>query len=217
MGISVHAYTSQVGDIALDNDYRLYDLRNTELNAVRCPDANVAEKMASLILQVKNEGDTIKMGRRLAQMGDAYAAKSDFKNAERLYRKAVSLLEQKVERTSLCISYKQLGLLYKKMGRRQDAFTCLKRSYDMAKTIGFKMVMMQTSEQMAELTKLSDPAKALEYMTLATALKDSLYNEQANQLASSYAAKLSVTEKNHTIEQQQNRLKRQMVHQGSSD
>ena len=59
MGICVHAYTSQVGDIALDNDYRLYDLRNTELNAVRCPDANVAEKMASLILQVKNEGDTI--------------------------------------------------------------------------------------------------------------------------------------------------------------
>ena len=155
----------------------------------------------------KNEGDTIKMGRRLAQMGDAYAAKSDFKNAEQLYRKAVALLEQKAERTSLCITYKQLGLLYKQMGRRQDAFACLKRSCDMAKTIGFKMVMMQTSEQMADLTKLSDPAKALEYMTRSMSLKDSLYNEQTNHLTSSYAAKLSVTEKNHTIEQQKNRLK----------
>ncbi len=59
LGISVQAYTSQVGDIALERDYRLYDLSLTETNAVRCPDAQKAAEMEALITQVKGEGDTI--------------------------------------------------------------------------------------------------------------------------------------------------------------
>ena len=58
-GISVKAYTSQVGDIALDPDYHRYDLAQAESNAVRCPDAEKAEEMSRLILEVKNAGDTI--------------------------------------------------------------------------------------------------------------------------------------------------------------
>lgn len=59
LGISVAAYTSQVGDIAVDTDYRHLDLSLTETNAVRCPDPEKAEAMASLIAKVKGEGDTI--------------------------------------------------------------------------------------------------------------------------------------------------------------
>ena len=59
LGISVQAYTSQVGNIALDRDYRHYDLSKTETNAVRCPDAGKAAQMEALIHQVKAEGDTI--------------------------------------------------------------------------------------------------------------------------------------------------------------
>ena len=59
LGISIQAYTSQVGDISLERDYRLYDLSQTENNAVRCPDAEKAAQMEALITQVKAEGDTI--------------------------------------------------------------------------------------------------------------------------------------------------------------
>lgn len=59
MGISIQAYTSQVGNIALDRDYRKYDLTLTETNAVRCPDQKKAEEMISLIEEVKADGDTI--------------------------------------------------------------------------------------------------------------------------------------------------------------
>ena len=59
LGISIQAYTSQVGDIALERDYHLYDLSQTESNAVRCPDAEKAQQMIELIEQVKAEGDTI--------------------------------------------------------------------------------------------------------------------------------------------------------------
>ncbi len=58
-GISVQAYTSQVGDIALERDYHRYNLSLTETNAVRCPDPEKAEEMIRLIETVKAEGDTI--------------------------------------------------------------------------------------------------------------------------------------------------------------
>ena len=59
LGISVQAYTSQVGDIALDKDYRRYDLSLTEGNIVRCPDAATAWRMEELIAGVQAKGDTI--------------------------------------------------------------------------------------------------------------------------------------------------------------
>ena len=59
LGISIQAYTSQVGDISLDRDYTKYDLSLTESNAVRCPDAEKAAAMEQLITEVKAEGDTI--------------------------------------------------------------------------------------------------------------------------------------------------------------
>ena len=58
-GISIQAYTSQVGTIELDHDYSHYDLSLTETNAVRCPDPDKAAQMIQLIEQVKAEGDTI--------------------------------------------------------------------------------------------------------------------------------------------------------------
>lgn len=58
-GISVHAYTSQVGDITVDKPYTSLDLGLTDTNPVRCPDSSVAERMIALIKEVQREGDTI--------------------------------------------------------------------------------------------------------------------------------------------------------------
>ena len=59
LGITVQAYTQQVGNIVLPGSYLDYDLDKAEQNAVRCPDDKVAEQMSRLILEVKGEGDTI--------------------------------------------------------------------------------------------------------------------------------------------------------------
>ena len=59
LGISITAYTSQVGYIALPGTYADLDLSLVESNPVRCPDEKVAEEMAKLIAEVKAEGDTI--------------------------------------------------------------------------------------------------------------------------------------------------------------
>ena len=59
LGISVQAYTSQVGDIKLENGYEAYDILSAENNIVRCPDAEKAKEMEQLILDVKRQGDTV--------------------------------------------------------------------------------------------------------------------------------------------------------------
>lgn len=58
-GISIHAYTQQVGDITLTTHYSALDLTAAEHNDVRCPDPSVAQRMADLITEVRLSGDTI--------------------------------------------------------------------------------------------------------------------------------------------------------------
>ena len=59
LGITVQAYTSQVGDIKLEHDYKHYDLSITETNAVRCPDPEKARMMEEYISEIKAKGDTV--------------------------------------------------------------------------------------------------------------------------------------------------------------
>lgn len=59
LGVQIYAYTSQVGDIALTQDYKHYDPALIEQNNVRCPDPETAARMARKIEEVKAEGNTI--------------------------------------------------------------------------------------------------------------------------------------------------------------
>ncbi|MEA5045477.1 MAG: chorismate synthase, partial [Petrimonas sp.] len=59
IGVSVTAYTSQVGEIKLENDYKQYDLATIEETPVRCPDVQKADEMIKLIKEVQYKGDTI--------------------------------------------------------------------------------------------------------------------------------------------------------------
>lgn len=58
-GVSITAYTSQVGNIAIDRDYSKYDFAEIERNAVRCPDPVAAQRMRELISAAKLSGDTL--------------------------------------------------------------------------------------------------------------------------------------------------------------
>lgn len=58
-GISIQGYTSQVGDVVLEYGYRELELDKTETNIVRCPEPVTAEKMISLIREVRDAGDSV--------------------------------------------------------------------------------------------------------------------------------------------------------------
>ena len=59
LGITIQAYTTQVGGIKLEGDYTHYDLSQIDSNIVRCPDQEKAQQMEALIREVKADGDTI--------------------------------------------------------------------------------------------------------------------------------------------------------------
>lgn len=58
-GISIDAYTSQIGDICLDRPYGALDLSTTEDSIVRCPDAETSRRMIELIENVRSARDSI--------------------------------------------------------------------------------------------------------------------------------------------------------------
>lgn len=58
-GITINAYTSQVGNIVLDTPYNDLDFSAIDTNPVRCPDILKAREMEQLIRNVKIKGDTI--------------------------------------------------------------------------------------------------------------------------------------------------------------
>ncbi|MBI2967842.1 MAG: chorismate synthase [Bacteroidetes bacterium] len=57
--VTVHAYTSQVGEIILKKNYKELDLEKIYDNPVRCPDKTISGKMEKRIMDVRKEGDTI--------------------------------------------------------------------------------------------------------------------------------------------------------------
>lgn len=62
LGVSITAYTSQIGCVAMDlSDYREMDLslENIESNPVRCPDEKKAGEMEVEISKARAEGDTL--------------------------------------------------------------------------------------------------------------------------------------------------------------
>jgi len=59
IGIEITAFTSQVGHIAMTQNFENADLSLIESNVVRCPQAEVAEQMIEYIKELKKEGDSI--------------------------------------------------------------------------------------------------------------------------------------------------------------
>jgi chorismate synthase len=58
-GVNIQAYVSQVGGMKLDKSYTELDLTETENNAVRCPDPEMAAAMFTYIDDVRKKGDSI--------------------------------------------------------------------------------------------------------------------------------------------------------------
>ncbi|CAH0999260.1 Chorismate synthase [Neolewinella maritima] len=59
LGVTIHSYVDQVGDIATNLPHEDLDLSQIDRNDVRCPDPTAAAKMETEILAVRKAGDTI--------------------------------------------------------------------------------------------------------------------------------------------------------------
>ncbi|MCU0441541.1 MAG: chorismate synthase [Bacteroidia bacterium] len=57
--IQIRGYVNRVATIAIQKPYTELDLTKTELNAMRCPDEEVAKEMMDLVAAVKEAGDSV--------------------------------------------------------------------------------------------------------------------------------------------------------------
>lgn len=57
-GIKIDAYVSAVGPFKMGDNYELVDFSKIESNIVRCPDAELANKMINYLEELKKKGDT---------------------------------------------------------------------------------------------------------------------------------------------------------------
>lgn len=57
--VQINAFVTSVGELELEKEISEIDLNEIEKNAVRCPDAEMANKMEAYIKEVRSEGDTV--------------------------------------------------------------------------------------------------------------------------------------------------------------
>ncbi len=59
LGVSIQAFVTQVGKLKLEKSYKSLDLSQTESNAVRCPDPEMAAEMFDYIDGIRKKGDSV--------------------------------------------------------------------------------------------------------------------------------------------------------------
>ena len=109
----------------------------------------------------------------------------EWKQAETCYLRAIAVLEEKQERHSLTIDYKQMGSLFLKQNRPDKAIGWLLKADSLASMTGNRYFRSQTTRLLANAyDALGQHTKAYTYLTEAMNLNDSIYNERVGQLTS---------------------------------
>ena len=153
--------------------------------------------------------DTANMGKRLSQIGDAFAALNRFTEAEKAYLDAAKLLNHTSLMNSICINYKQLGHLYDKTDRRQQALFYYEQSVAVARKYGLNYLLESDLSRMAELYGETDRQKGYLIAREALQLKDSIYNEKIQMATQEFSARYDLVTKENKIAEQESRIQTQ--------
>ncbi len=124
-------------------------------------------------------------------MSETYDLMGELPLAIECCEKAVKIVEKIRHKRYMAFSYFTLGRLYTKAGRYNDAIVPLQKAIKNASDINDKEIMVDIYETFSKLyEKQNNFQKAYENTQLASALKDSVYNEnnsrQANEMTTKY-------------------------------
>ena len=158
----------------------------------------------------RQRGDSAKIGTRLSQLGDACMAAGSYAEAERTYLACDSLLSVLLAReggagpsvVNMAINLKQLGNVYERQKRIPEAIRYYERSTELARQIGYKMLLSQTTQALGELYGPTRPAAAIELLRESRALADTLHNHHEEEMMTGFAAQYELKDKQFTIERQ---------------
>ena len=156
----------------------------------------------------RNNNDTLRLGRRISVLGDIYTAMGQAEKAITTYSQAIDMLDKVHNNTSLMITYQHLARVYNDLHRDDRAIEYFTRSAELAEQSGIINSMQQSYEALAHLYKEKNPARAIDYMSRSMALKDSISQQETEELTARYSVQFQAKEKQLTIEQQQAHINR---------
>ena len=152
-------------------------------------------------------GKTVRMARRLSQVGDALFAKHEMKKAENHYLRSMRLLEEVGDPLSISINCKQLGEFYLTTGDRNKALNYWERGLEMAETSGNNNLRLALLQKLYQYYRNFDDTQSIFWLERYTALKDSLHTIHNNEVLNDYQERYKTAEKEIIINKQQQALR----------
>lgn len=134
-------------------------------------------------------------------IGDVYAAEESFKSALEFQQKALAIQEELGDKKGMLSSLNGIAKVSSLTGDIEQALEYMNKVVAISSEIGAKKELRDAFNEISSMyTRRGDFQKALEYKSKYAQMKDTLFSEQTNELASSLEAKFENEKKSKEIE-----------------
>jgi tetratricopeptide (TPR) repeat protein len=187
-------------------------LNNVGVVYMSLKDYDKAEEYLKRSLEIRlRENDLAGIGMCYSNLGGVYNYREDYKNSVRYHVEAVRYFEKLGDETGIAKSYFNLGGEYIKMGKADEALTCMRKAEATAEAYGLKQLQKDIYSTFYGIYETrGDYKKAFEYSMKYIEVKDSLLNEAKYHEIASLSTKFETEKKEKEIKMlsQQNEISR---------
>ena len=166
----------------------------------------------SLELSKRYQDTPHKIINRLAALSKAYFQTGHTAESLQVMEEALHIAQDNGEvflETSILV---QKGQFESELGHYAEAERCYSQAIDMARENHFNELLQEALENAYHLTRESNPRLALEYFEQSVAMKDSVFNENQQQLIRDYQVRYATQEKEHELALEQEKSKRNRLY-----
>ena len=149
------------------------------------------------------QGNPVRLGRRLSQMGDVMVHLERYAEAEHCYLTAVSQLEAAGERHSLGITLRNLGnLCLHQLHQPEQAMQYLTRAAEVTSASGELRILADTYQLLVEASRHAAPDSLARYSELYVAAKDSLLRLEKMRALAEFDMRYQTSQAKSRLEEQ---------------
>jgi len=148
----------------------------------------------------KEIGRKDKIAVRYNQLGNIYTQTGEFDKALECQTNSFEYFKGAGSLYGMAITSHSIGQIYDRLYDFENAKHFYLQGLDYAKQINNRLLIEKSYRSLYDFSRNHDPAFSLKYLELYTALKDSIYNAENQQLMQEFHAKYEISEKEHELE-----------------
>ena len=166
----------------------------------------------SLELSQRYQDTPHKIINRLAALSKAYFQTGRTEESLKVMEEALRIAKDNGEVFLETSIYVQKGQFETELGHMAEAEQCYAQAITMAEENHFNELLQEALESADHLSRESNPRLALEYFEQSVAMKDSVFNENQQQLIRDYQVRYAMQEKEHQLALEQEKTKRNRLY-----